>query len=210
MHGRVDQRSADDIDSGAEEFDYTTVAAVTSGNPLLLEEAAERSVPTTAEAFTASIGGRRVTDRVQAGHALAQVLATHASGIKPWRPTIPVPDLAQLGGHHVDASLTQATTAGAVTLTVAVSGLGDLAAITMDAATIGDGRGLVTRLENLVASLPERAAALQRQIDSAQRDADEARTGLGAPFPRASELATVHGRDKVPAGGHVRSPLVAK
>ena len=241
MHGRVDQRSADDIDSGAEEFDYTTVAAVASGNPLLLEradaaaeveklsrleagharaqrhrsasvaqltrqidtlaariplleEVAERSVPTTAEAFTASIGGRRVTDRVQAGHALAQVLATHASGIKPWRPTIPVPGLAQLGGHHVDASLKQATTAGAVTLTVAVSGLGDLAAITMDAATIGDGRGLVTRLENLVASLPERAAALQRQIDSAQRDADEARTGLGAPFPRAGELATARAR----------------
>ncbi|GAA1782931.1 hypothetical protein GCM10009811_05480 [Nostocoides veronense] len=64
----------------------------------------------------------------------------------------------------------------------------------MDTATIGDGRGLVTRLENLVASLPERAAALQRQLDSAQRDADEARIGLGAPFPRAGELATARAR----------------
>lgn len=40
MHGKLDQRTAEDLDSGdGEQFDFATVTAVASGNPLLSERA---------------------------------------------------------------------------------------------------------------------------------------------------------------------------
>ncbi len=241
MHGQLEQRSAADLDSGGEEFDYTTVAAIASGNPLLLERAdaaaeveklarleagharaqrhrsaaaaqlvqqittlteripllegvAASSIPTAGDAFTATIGGRLLTERPHAGHHLAQTIATHASGIKPWRPTIPLPELVHLGGHRLDAVLRQGSVGGAVTLTVSVAGIEDLATLTLDSAAVGDGRGLVTRLENLAASLPERAAALRRQLATTQQDLEEACAGINEPFPRAGELTTARAR----------------
>lgn len=59
MHGRLDQRSAEDLDGDTEQFDYATITAIASGNPLLLDRADAQA---TVDKLT----------RLEAGHRRAQ------------------------------------------------------------------------------------------------------------------------------------------
>lgn len=109
MHGSLEVRAAEDVAGDGDQFDYDTVTAVASGNPLLLERAAAQAdldkLARLAAAHERADGARRVAIR----HAdttipgLEDLLARLEVGIRAARPTSGDQFTAVIAGHTYPA-----------------------------------------------------------------------------------------------------------
>jgi chromosome segregation ATPase len=58
----------------------------------------------------------------------------------------------------------------------------------------GDARGNLTRLDNTLANLPERAHTAAEQLDNLLQQMESAKQEIGKPFPQEAELAAKSAR----------------
>lgn len=151
----------------------------------VMDAAAAHVVPTKADAFTADIAGRRHTTRVDAAHALDQLL----------RPTLARPyprdlgAIAELGGHTLHARTDSETLHLTIPAAPAVSTTIELADLAqpLDA-------GIIVRLENLVRSIGDHARRLHvREAELLDR-IDQAQKAATVPFAHDAALAHAEGR----------------
>nr|WP_313315246.1 helicase-related protein [Dietzia maris] len=238
MHGRVDQRTASDLDVEGEQFDYATVTAVASGNPLLLdraeaqaeveklarlegahrrgqtyrltltrelthrqehlehvipvlEQAALAARSTKGEAFVAQVGGVSFTERTKAATAMHDRLVPEMVRLGRGVSEASIQDLVSLGGHTFDAHLKRSLDTDHVILTMR----GTDGEVRMGAplSDVLEGHGLVTRIENLVATLPARVGQEKQRLTQTIQELTDAQTGIGQPFPRGAELEEARG-----------------
>lgn len=242
MHGQLDQRSAEDLDNGdGEQFDYATITAVASGNPLLLERAEAQAEfdklhrlsvgheraqahmrstvhdldrriritedviprlqaavsairPTRGDQFRSVVGGVPHTERPRAADALRARITSAMEGMAWHQREAAIPDLVRLGGHVFDCTLERGIKS-TPRFMLQVRGVEDVARIGGDAELL-DGNGMVTRLENLIASLPALVESKEHMLVQLRTDREEAQRNLGAPFARADELAAADRRLK--------------
>lgn len=234
MHGRVEQRSAEDLDAHGEQFDYATITAVASGNPLLLERAeaqaevdklhrlalaheraqshlhatisglgrqidsaqaalsalevaAAKVRSTRGEAFAAIVDGARFGERPAAADAIRRHVHAASQRLGAGQASIVTPGLVRLGGQRFDLAL-ERTTMG-TRFTLALAEAPEVARV-RGGLDLCEGNGIITRLENIAASLPGETSRYRDMITRLRGDLEEARRGLGEPFPRADELSS--------------------
>lgn len=149
---------------------------------------------TRGEAFAATIGGRRSTERAEAAHLLRVALAPALARLSEVPPAVPVsagPEgRVELGGVGFDVTVLR--TLGQDTVLATADGLDD-APVRIEASDLR-GIGAVTRLENRVAGLPRLLEATRESIAQAIAEREEAERGLEAPFPHAGDLAAARVR----------------
>jgi hypothetical protein len=151
----------------------------------LLAAAVAQSVPTRGDAFRADLGRRHTDERAAAVEHLAQLITDATRGYGLQQPE----DhgvVIRLGGHGITARH-EPTTRNAPAWTFAIENT-PRSSITIQAADIGDARGLLTRLENRVAALPAVLADVRNERAGALRDIDQAHGQLGLPFKHAAAL----------------------
>ena len=155
-------------------------------------DAIPRTVPTHGDAFAMTFGERTVSKRA---HALA--------GIYDWVKTN-TPEygnyahraqdygtMAVLGGHELVVSNAgnQSRLGSYQDLLIQVKGLPDTAAVFSRQEIMEAGTGIVTRLENRVAGVPDIAEKLQNLIAEKQLTVIETDAQLGKPFKYETQLA---------------------
>lgn len=240
MHGKLDQRTAEDLDGQGEQFDYAVVSAVASGKPLLLdranaqadvdklerlsaahtrsqgqralmvrtltgrferlraleaalETACARVRSTAGDAFSAQIAGHTYAERPGAAVALRAALRAAGRDLGRGRTAVTLDNLVVLGGNTFTATV--APGSGGPQVTVAMRGLEAHIQLTTPLNDLGEsGYGIITRLENLAGSPAALLDRTRADLKRTATDIEEARSGLGAPFPKAAELAAARAR----------------
>ena len=143
--------------------------------------------PTTADAFTMTIGAATFDKRAGAGRALQQRLAALTRDLGYQRDaTVPI---GRLGGLPVEATATRRSTGIDVTLRCT-----DVphTSVELNVESIADDTkavGLVTRLENRINALDHRRDELQSESDRLTVEIDRAHRRIGAEFPQAGDLS---------------------
>ena len=166
-----------------------------------LEAAAAKIVPTTGDAFTATLpDGVGTTSRTEAGeHLHAWITSKSTTIISAGRSTsfddVPLGAAAQLGGHTITAAAVPRTLTrdGHPTVRFAVDGA-PRTSWTVQLADIQPGPGLVRQFENHVADLPKVLAAVEDEIPRHERTIEHATAAMDRPFKHADALTTARAR----------------
>lgn len=178
-----------------------------------IEAAIAATVDTRGEAFAATVDGMATRERPEAAAALRGVLDRHLSGLdKHTRIEATPTDVLRLGGHTFDARVRLSAFGGEDAVELRLS---DLPQVRIPVDLTETGHGIITKAENAVAGLPKALDRAHAEERRAVQEVDEARSSLGAPFPRAGELreatqrlaeidAKMSAKSGVPprAGGH--------
>ncbi len=150
----------------------------------LLERARHQARPTEGELFNATVGAVPFTNRVEAGKALLGILHRAVqvpNAVGPWST-----ETASVGGLEVSV---RATSRG---YELRLGGT-DALMLSIDAKQLREttARGLMQRVENLLAAIPERLtkATLSRPTIEADREQHAQRENT--PFDRAEELLNI-------------------
>ncbi|MDE9363981.1 helicase-related protein [Luteipulveratus sp. YIM 133132] len=162
----------------------------------VIERAIGQRRPTQGSAFSAVINGRGFSNRTDATRALEGLIEPLLSQANfQTRPRVVAPVVAELGGHTFGA-VVHAQPGTRPSVAFHLRDLPDHARFTVPADDIRnhDGYGLMTKLENTLARLDPLLASTRDRISLTESESAEARNGLGAPFPRAAELAAAEAR----------------
>ena len=159
-----------------------------------LEPAIAGSVNTSGTAFAAIIAGHRHTERPAAATALRQSLAPQLIRLhEAHRPAHTMARILTLGGHTFDAHLTVGHGQHRADLTIPGVPANPVTLIGDDILN-GDGHGIITRIENRVAGLPELRGSLHRRLERCRAELAAAQDRVGMPFPRAGQLQAARTR----------------
>ena len=152
-----------------------------------LDAALPQRQPTTADAFTMTIGVATFDKRADAGRALQQRLAALTRDLGYQRDaTVPI---GRLGGLPVEATATRRSTG--IDVTVRCTDVPHTS-VDLGVEAIADDTkavGLVTRLENRINALDHRRDELQAEADRLTVEIDRAQRRIGTEFPQAGELS---------------------
>ena len=228
MHARLDVRTADDLDGEGEQFDYATVTAVASGNPLLLQRAsAQADVDKLARLESAH-------DRAQGAARLAIRTADHtittatdlqgrlAAAITATTPTAGDAFTARINGTDYTDRPNAATAARRILHThaaslsatrpqLAIPGLIDLGGHTLDAALTYAASARTITVTIGLPTIPEArfAATLDALSDGYGliTRAENLLTGLHAAHARAGDRIVQAHRDRTEAEAGLGKPF---
>jgi N12 class adenine-specific DNA methylase len=157
-----------------------------------LREAAQRTTETAGEKFRMTVPGHgeALTDRTKAAEALAGWAQTNGSHRPPMRGEADLGTCATLGGH--DLRMVQGPgVMGDLDSSPVRIDIADAPGVSVETSrkeTLTPHRGLITRIENQIAGLDEKAdqrAARVEKLEASIADADQR---LGKPFEKAADL----------------------
>ncbi len=167
----------------------TALDAATARLPLL-EAAHTRTTSTAGERFAGEFAGSPCTKRPDAQALLVAAI----EGARTARAHRMLPadlgTIARLGGHELTATIRPDGANHCDWIDVQIAGLPHslLSIKHTDIQTEPGSYGLVARLENHIAGIPDRIASTQEQIARSRKTLAEAEPMLGAPFAREMEL----------------------
>lgn len=142
--------------------------------------------------FAMTVAGHQLNKRADAGRALQHALTAASAGLGSTEQRDQVP-LATMGGFDVTGTIWHGGDGIKVSLTVnGDSGMTTRASLTD--ATTGDATGLIRRLEHHLTSLETRRGQLVSGIADQHAEIERARTQLGQPFARHTELVDTRRR----------------
>lgn len=153
----------------------------------VLAEVLPRRHPTTADAFTMTVGAAVFDKRAAAGRALQQRLAGLARDLGYQREAV-VP-IGTLGGLPIEAVGARSTSG--IELVLRCPGVPHTS-VEQGVDTLADDSkavGLVTRLENRINSLEHRRDELHEEAERLGVEIGRAQQRIGAEFPQAGELS---------------------
>jgi N12 class adenine-specific DNA methylase len=157
-----------------------------------LREAAQRTTETAGEKFRMTVPGHgeTLTDRTKAAEALAGWANANGSHRPPLRGEADLGTCATLGGH--DLRMVQGPgVMGDLDSSPVRIDIADAPGVSVETSrkeTLTPHRGLITRIENQISSLNEKAdqrAARVEKLEASIADADQR---LGKPFEKAADL----------------------
>lgn len=158
----------------------------------VIEAAIEQSTETKGEAFRANVAGTPFAERPEAAAAARHSLGEQLPRLDKYtRPEITIPAVLTLGGHTFDGNVRAHQLGGGHTATLTMQALPEVS-VEVDLAEAG--HGSITKAENVVASLPARLDRVHQDQRSAETERETAQDNLGAPFPRADDLAAAQAR----------------
>ena len=153
-----------------------------------IDAAIAQRVDTRGDAFSMTVGERRLATRVEAGAAIRDWTASRAPGGLPYgRSVLELGEVGTLGGLVVEATLQRAI-AGPPALELTLRGLPTSPATQRVDELARDPLSLVRQLEHRIAALPALASDWRTNLAAAQREAQRAREGLQQPFKHAGAL----------------------
>ena len=160
-----------------------------------LQAAITARVDTSGDRFAMTVGDRSFTDRTAAAAGLRAQVTRTMYRLDPYaRPEIPIPDVARLGGHSIDA-IARVGRLGAeasVEFTLRVS---PERAVTATQSTLSaEGIGLISSLEHRVTNLDRDLDNATTRLTEARKELAEAQSRLGQPFDKADDLARTRHR----------------
>ncbi|WP_308820240.1 SNF2-related protein [Pseudonocardia alni] len=162
-----------------------------------LQAAIDRRIDTRGEQFVIEIGGRRLTDRSEAGILLIDQLMAEATGPESSRPT-EIPGIARLGGQSFDAFVWSAGPRAGYELRVSGTSSGGLVegskAQLRELAESEKPSSLVVRMENRVAGLDEKLTRARDELQRTTKESQRAAEQLLRPFAQAAELEQARSR----------------
>lgn len=157
-----------------------------------ISEATTRSTDTAGDAFRATIEAVTTTERPVAASSIRRALTTAASGLdRDTRPQTDLPGLVVLGGHTFDGTVRTQQLSASPTATLTMR---DLPHVTVEVDLGDTGHGVITRLENAVAGLPERERRARTAHAAAETEIESIQAQLGSPFARSDELSAAKTR----------------
>lgn len=157
-----------------------------------LREAAQRTVDTSGEKFRMTVPGHGepITDRAEAAEALAGWANTHGSQRPPLRGEADLGTCANLGGH--DLRMVQGPGVlgdlGSSPVRIDIADAPGVCVETSRNETLTPHRGLITRIENQISSLDEKADQRAVRVEKLETSIADAEQRLGKPFDKAAEL----------------------
>jgi N12 class adenine-specific DNA methylase len=155
--------------------------------------------PTQGDAFTMRFGNRTVDTRADAVAGIYDWVKTNTPAYGNFaNRQHDYGTIATLGGQEliVSNAANQSRLGAYQDLVIQVKGLPDTATVFSRQEIMEAGTGMVTRLENRVAGIPEVAAKLQRTIADKQLVLVEIDAQLGKPFKYESKLADAREKSK--------------
>lgn len=162
-----------------------------------LRAAIERRTDTRGEQFAIETGGRRLTDRNEAGTVLIGQLTAAATGPESTRPT-EIPGIARLGGQSFDAFVWSAGPRAGYELRVSGTSHGGVVegskSQLLELSTSEKPGSLVVRMENRVAGLDEKLTRVQDDLQRTGEETQRATEQLERPFAHAAELEQARAR----------------
>lgn len=169
---------------------FTRNGALWAAHAAALDEAIQRRVNTRGDAFTMTVEGRKFSKRSEAAEALrARVM--HVMIHNRWASDSEEFDIGTIGGFTATVSVRQLP-GGARGLALRFAGVpGDMATLTREDIDAASGVGLVTRLENALASFESRRDRLAESAENAREEIRRMEARIGQVFPRAAELEAV-------------------
>lgn len=186
-HARNQQQLAAAAKSGE-------ATAKTMGEQLpRIERLIAERVDTHGDAFTAAIGGQRVTDRARAAELLAELAAPAAAGLEHRTPGYQA-RAGRLTIGRTDFDLVVMRTLGETHLVASMTLLPERQVMAPLRDVLAASVGPIQRLENRVHGLDTLLEETQYQRERALTEAAEAVGDLGAPFPREVDLKAARSR----------------
>ncbi|MFV0535681.1 MAG: helicase-related protein [Cumulibacter sp.] len=150
-----------------------------------LDAAIEQRQDTRGDAFRAEVAGHRTDKRPVAGELLAAQVHQHVGRALRHRSSSEPESVGSLGGHAI--TVQAVTTSTGYKATFAFAGV-PRSAFSVDRDQLKDGAGVITRLENRLAAMESTRADVAAERHDAQREIEDARAQLGAPFKDAATL----------------------
>lgn len=163
-----------------------------------LQEAISQASSTKGDDFRLTVPqtGQVFTDRVEASNAIRGRLMEASAKARAYSgETIPVDDVARVGGLTFDAAIKN--TLGSTTARIYIRGLSSDVFQQQELNTLigqADSYGLVTRLENMVTATTTALEKAEGQREQAIKDGASAQEAVGKPFARADDLQAARER----------------
>ncbi|RBM18128.1 helicase [Prauserella sp. PE36] len=156
-----------------------------------IERALQARTPTRGDAFAMTIQGRRFTERTKAKLELVTHLEKFRSTAEELRfgQETSWEKFAQLGGLDLTATAYPALGKREPEVTIHIDGITDTGVTLRKEDWLGDGTGLITRLENRLGELEKRQNQNATAIADAHAEITSSTAELDKPFPRTTELA---------------------
>lgn len=178
------------------DFRITTLQAAIAGcdrDEPGIRAAVQQSVPTAGDQFRMSITRRTggtpetFTDRVEAQHALRDVLMARADTFKTYTDR-PFGVTIDCGGHIFTARQTLSEP-GIPHFALEIANVPGRQAVAFTAESFSGGHNVIRMIENTVTRLADALTALRAERDAHTGELETARDNLGAPFKHAQQLA---------------------
>ncbi len=184
-HDRAQRRLPDLIASSSSRLARLSAQRQTVAQALLVRR------PTRAAAFSMTIGGRRCVERAEAKQQLISQLSRLREGARDLQlgETVALDRFAQLGGLDLSARAWRSMTDPNPRIGVAPHGLDGTEIALTDNDWTSPAAGLITRIENQLASLESLQESIDADIVDARAEIERGTAQLDKPFPRAAALA---------------------